>query len=71
MPRNIGSIDLVIRSILGIALIAYVGKEGALMSAWGLVALPGAYLLATGILSYCPVYRLLDITTVERIDRSI
>lgn len=70
MPRNIGSIDLVVRSILGIALIAYVGKEGALMSAWGLVALAGA-LLATGILSYCPLYHLLDVSTVERIDHSI
>ena len=71
MPRNIGNIDLVVHSMLGIALIAYFGKEGALLSAWGFVALAGAYLLATGILSYCPLYRLFDVTTVERIDRSV
>jgi len=71
MPRNIGSIDLVIRAILGIALVAYVAKDGALMSGWSFAALPGGYLLATAIFSYCPLYGFLGLTTVEHIDRSI
>jgi hypothetical protein len=30
MPRNIGTIDQVIRAMLGLALIAYIGKDGIL-----------------------------------------
>jgi hypothetical protein len=71
MHRNIGVIDLVIRSILSIALIAHIGKDGVPMPGWGFVPLTGAHLLATAISSYCPLYRVLGLTTVESIDRSI
>jgi hypothetical protein len=70
MPRNIGTIDQVIRAILGLALIAYIGKDGILTSGSCLGLLIGIYLFATGIFLRCPLYNLLGFTTFGRLDRS-
>ena len=70
MRRNIGTIDQVIRAMLGLALVAYVVKDGALLPGGGPEALAGVYLFATGIFEYCPLYRLLGLSTVGRLDRS-
>jgi hypothetical protein len=71
MTRNIGTVDLVIRSILGMALIAYFGKDGAVLTGSELAILAGAYLLGTGIFSYCPLYHVLGLTTYGRLDRLV
>jgi len=70
MPRNIGKIDQVVRAFLGLALIAYIGKDGAFVPESGLAVLIGVYLFATAIFSYCPLYRALGLTTFGRLDRS-
>jgi Protein of unknown function (DUF2892) len=70
MPRNIGTIDQVIRAMLGLALIAYVGKDGILTPDTVLALLAGIYLFATGILLRCPLYGALGFTTFGRLDRS-
>ena len=41
MPRNIGTIDQVIRAMLGLALVAYVGKDGTLTPGSGFAVLVG------------------------------
>jgi Protein of unknown function (DUF2892) len=71
MPRNIGTIDQVIRAFLGIALIAYIGKDGTLTPASSLAVLAGIYLLATSILLRCPFYGMLGFSTFGRLDRSV
>jgi Protein of unknown function (DUF2892) len=71
MPRNIGTIDQIIRAMLGLALIAYIGKDGTLTPGSGLAVLAGIYLFATSILLRCPLYALLGFITFGRLDRSI
>lgn len=58
IARNEGTIDRVIRIVVGLALIAlvFVGPQ----TAWGWV---GAVLLVTGLVGWCPAYRLLGIKT--------
>lgn len=58
MPRNEGTIDRALRIILGIVLIAlvFVGPQAA----WGWV---GIVPLATGLVGFCPLYRLLGLNT--------
>jgi Protein of unknown function (DUF2892) len=70
MPRNIGTIDQVIRAFLGLAVIAYIGKDGITADS-SLALLAGIYLFATAIFSCCPFYSVLGFTTFGRLDRSV
>ncbi len=71
MPRNIGTIDQVIRAMLGLALIAYIGKDGTLTPDTALALLAGIYLFATAMFLRCPFYGVLGFTTFGRLDRSV
>ena len=71
MPRNIGTIDQVIRATLGLALVAYIGKDGILAPGASLAMLAGIYLFATAIFLRCPIYNLLGVSTFGRLDRSV
>jgi hypothetical protein len=55
---NEGTLDRALRVILGIALVAlvFVGPK----TAWGLV---GLVPLATGLVGFCPLYRLVGLST--------
>jgi hypothetical protein len=55
---NEGSLDRVIRAGIGLALISlvFVGPK----SLWGLV---GIVPLATGLLGFCPLYRIVGLST--------
>ncbi len=56
--KNVGTIDRVLRVLIGVALIAlaYLGKIGV----WGYI---GVIPLATGLMSNCMLYSLLGINT--------
>lgn len=56
--RNEGTIDRILRVLLGIALIAmaFVGPQ----SAWGWL---GLVPLLTGLVGFCPLYRLIGVNT--------
>jgi cadmium resistance protein CadD (predicted permease) len=56
---NVGPLDRAIRIVLSLALLAliFVGSQ----SLWGLV---GFIPLFTGIAGYCPLYAMLDFSTV-------
>ena len=71
MKRNIGTIDMVARGMLGFAFVVYLFKDGSLIpgSTAGLVI--GSYLLGTAIFSFDPLYRLLGFTSLSPLDRSI
>ncbi|MEO8029909.1 MAG: DUF2892 domain-containing protein [Gemmatimonadota bacterium] len=63
MLRNLGTFDRVIRVILGIMLL---GLYGALAAPWRYLSLFGIILIATAIMSSCPLYKLLGINTCAR-----
>jgi hypothetical protein len=58
MKRNVGTIDRIIRIVLGIALIA--GALTGYIGWWGWI---GVVPLATGLMSSCLLYSLLGINT--------
>ncbi|MFN3871489.1 MAG: DUF2892 domain-containing protein [Ignavibacterium sp.] len=61
MTKNVGSIDKVVRIIIGAVLIIYAILSG---NWWGLV---GIVPLLTAFVGYCPVYSLIKISTVKKI----
>lgn len=61
MTRNEGSIDRLVRIVIGVVLIAlvFVGPK----TAWGWI---GVIPLMTGLVGKCPIYSLLGINTCAR-----
>lgn len=61
MTRNIGSVDRVVRVLLGLGLLSmvFVGPK----TMWGLI---GILPLATAWMSFCPLYRLFGLSTCPR-----
>ena len=63
MTRNIGRIDQYVRTIIGLALIAYTVKDGSLGAIWPVAGTLGFILIVTAFFSYCPLYTLLGVNT--------
>ena len=61
MTKNVGGIDRVLRIVVGLALIAgfFLNTDGA----WRWAYLLGIIPLATGLLSTCPLYSVLGMST--------
>ena len=60
MKRNVGTIDRLIRIILGLV----IGIVGVLFDSWwGLI---GIIPLATGLFNFCPLYFPLKLSTVKK-----
>jgi hypothetical protein len=57
MKRNVGSIDRIIRIVIGLALIAIPVTGGTM---WGYA---GILPLVTGLVGWCPPYSLLGLST--------
>ena len=64
MKKNVGSIDRVIRILIGLALLAlvFVGPQ----TPWGWL---GLVAIATAGMSWCPLYTLLGIKTCASSDK--
>lgn len=64
MNTNIGTIDRVLRILVGLALVAAaLGLfEPAYQTAWGWI---GLIPLATALVGWCPLYRILGIKTCK------
>lgn len=58
MVKNVGSVEQIIRIVLGLALVSlvFVGPQ----TPWGWL---GVILIATGAISFCPIWRALGINT--------
>ncbi|WP_319530379.1 DUF2892 domain-containing protein [uncultured Cohaesibacter sp.] len=58
MTINVGSLDRVLRIIVGVALLAmvFIGPQ----TMWGLI---GIVPLATGLFRFCPLYTILGLNT--------
>jgi hypothetical protein len=63
MERNMSNTDRSIRIALGLVII---GIAGWLGSWWGLV---GVVLVGTGLIRWCPIYKLLGISTLRARER--
>ncbi len=61
MQANIGTIDRTLRVIAGLILIAL--SLFGVIGLWGWI---GVVPLATGLISFCPAYRLLGLSTCKR-----
>ena len=65
MTLNVGSIDRVLRAIIGLALIANAFLGG--LAPWGWMALlagaAGMILVGTAFMSWCPIYAALGLGT--------
>ena len=61
MKANLHQVDRIIRIVIGIALIVL--PLFAVIGWWGYVV--GAILPATGLINFCPIYRLLGINTCK------
>lgn len=57
MIANVGSVDRIIRIVIGLAIIAWSISAG---NFWWIL---GAVVLATGIFSFCGLYKVLGIST--------
>lgn len=58
MVKNVGSVEQIIRIVLGLALVSlvFVGPQ----TPWGWL---GVILIATGAINFCPIWRALGINT--------
>lgn len=58
MPRNEGTLDRILRIIVGLVLLAliFVGPK----TMWGLI---GLIPLLTGLIGYCPLYQIFGLNT--------
>ena len=61
MIRNIGSIDRVLRILVGLAIfsLVFVGPQ----TPWGYI---GLILVGTALINFCPIYRLIGVSTCSR-----
>ena len=69
MPVNVGTIDRVIRAVLGIVALALVFAGPLAAGGWGwervALVVVGAILLLTSAVKFCPLYRVLGLRTCK------
>lgn len=68
MTRNVGSIDRIVRFVLGIALIALgIYLNGTDAGTLGLVipVIIGLVLIVTGAINFCPIWAVVGINTLR------
>jgi len=63
MSSNVGSVDRIIRVVVGLLLIAYAIPIGFSQTGWNWVGWIGVVPLLTAAFGYCPAYSLLGIST--------
>ena len=63
MNRNIGTLDRVLRVILGLVLLAYALKLGISDTGWNWVGWLGIIPIATAVFSFCPLYAFIGVNT--------
>ena len=61
MPKNLHSIDRILRIVIGVALLSlvFIGPK----TAWGYV---GIILIATSFINFCPIYRIFGFSTASK-----
>ena len=62
LKKNVGYIDSIIRVVLGAIAISFGFYYGGY---WLLLGIVGLILVSSGTLSFCPVYRMMKISTMD------
>ena len=70
MSVNMGNIDQFVRSLMGFALIAFIGRKGEIAPDSGPLLVIAVYLYVTAIVSYCPLYHWAGVSTLSKRDGS-
>ncbi|HVZ27123.1 MAG TPA: DUF2892 domain-containing protein [Rhizomicrobium sp.] len=66
MSPNMGTLDRILRILIGIGLIAFALKLGFPETGWNWVGWIGVVPILTAIVAVCPAYRLFGLTTRAR-----
>jgi len=65
MNKNVGSLDRILRIVVGLVLIAYAIPLGFPQTGWNWVGWIGLIPIATAFLGICPAYSLLGVSTCK------
>lgn len=63
MNRNLGTVDRIVRTVLGIGALAWAGSLGWSSTLAIVLLVLAGILVVTAALGFCPLYRLLGIST--------
>lgn len=63
MTRNVGTVDRAVRTVLGLGVVAWAFSVGVASAAGIVLVVVAAVLLVTAAAGFCPLYRLLGIST--------
>jgi uncharacterized membrane protein YdbT with pleckstrin-like domain len=66
MNANIGTIDRVLRVVIGVVLLAYAIPLGFPQTGWNWVGWIGVVPLLTAFVGFCPAYTLLGVSTKSK-----
>lgn len=71
LPKNVGSVDKIVRIVIGALLAAYALMVAGLSSTIGIITLiAGAILIVTGLVNFCPIFKVLGISSISAAKRS-
>lgn len=63
MQANVGTIDRILRIVIGVVLLAYALKIGFSDTGWNWVGWIGIVPILTAVFRYCPAYQLVGLNT--------
>lgn len=66
MKQNVGSLDKIVRVVIGLTLIAFAFQNGLTIEGWHWLGLIGFVPLLTAIFGTCPAYSLVGVSTCEK-----
>jgi hypothetical protein len=66
MTKNVGTLDKILRVVIGILLIAYALPLGFPQTGWNWTGWIGVIPLLTAGIGFCPLYRIVGISTCPR-----
>jgi DUF2892 family protein len=65
MIRNLGKVDQFIRIVAGLAIFAFLFKDGSIASTWPVLLPIALILIATAFFSFCPLYAVFGWSTTK------
>lgn len=65
MPKNVGTLDRLVRILVGLGLLAFALRFGFPDTQWNWLGWIGLVPLFTAVVGFCPAYRLLGISTCK------